>query len=99
MKIKDVERINALLKARGEVMALVARVERAEPEDFQLMIERGGDGSIKLSLEGADSTHYQGYPVSEAFLGRLKALALEELGARRAGIEGDLKAMGVETEE
>jgi hypothetical protein len=99
MKISDVERINALLKARAEVMELVARVERAEPADFQLMIERGGDGSIKLSEEGADSTHFQGYPVSEGFLARLKVLALEELGARRAGIEVDLKAMGVETEE
>ncbi len=99
MKIKDVERINALLKAREEVMALVARVDRAEAADFQLMIERGGDGSIKLSEEGADSTHYQGYAVSPAFLARLKALALEELGSRRAGIEADLAAMGVETEE
>jgi len=99
MKIRDVERINALLKARKEVMALVARVERAEAEDFELMIKRGGDGSIKLSLEGSDSTHFQGYPVSEAFLGRLKALALEELGAKRAGIGGDLAGMGVKTEE
>lgn len=99
MKIKDVERINALLKAREEVMALVARVERAEPADFQLMIERGGDGSIKLSEEGADSTHYQGYAVGGGFLARLKALALEELGAKRAGIEADLAGMGVETEE
>jgi hypothetical protein len=99
MKIKDVERINGLLKSREEVSELIARVARAEPADCQLMIERGGDGSIKLSEEGADSTHFQGYPVSVAFLGRLKALALEELGARRAGIEGDLAAMGVETEE
>jgi len=99
MKIKDVERINALLKARDEVMALIERVERAEPADFQLMIERGGDGSIKLSEEGADSTHYQGYPVSPAFLTRLKVLALEELGARRGGIERELADLGVEIEE
>ncbi len=99
MKIKDVERINALLKARGEVLALIARVERAEPADCQMMIERGGDGSIKLSEEGADSTHYQGWPVSVGFLARLKALALEELGARRGEVERDLAAMGVEIEE
>ena len=37
--------------------------------------------------------------MSEGFLARLKVLALEELGARRAGMEADLKAMGVETEE
>lgn len=99
MKIKDVERINALLKAREQVLALIARVERAEPGDFELMIERGGDGSIKLSEEGADSTHYQGYPVTVAFLTRLKALSLEELGATRAGVEAELAAMGVEMEE
>jgi hypothetical protein len=99
MKIKDVERINALLKAREEVMGLIARVERAEAGDFELMIERGGDGSIKLSEEGADSTHYQGYPVSMAFLGKLQALSLAELGARRAELERELAGMGVETEE
>jgi hypothetical protein len=99
MKIRDVERINELLKALGVVQELIARTERAEADDFELMIERGGDGSIKLSLEGADSTHYQGYAVSEGFLAKLKALALEELAARRRAIEADLKAMGVETDE
>jgi hypothetical protein len=88
-----------LLKALGVVQELIARTERAEADDFELMIERGGDGSIKLSLEGADSTHYQGYAVSDGFLAKLKALALEELAARRRAIEADLKAMGVETDE
>ena len=99
MKIKDVERINELLKALGTVQELIARTERAEPEDFELMIERGGDGSIKLSLEGSDSTHYQGYAVGAGFLAKLRALALEELAARRAGVEEELKAMGVEVDE
>jgi len=99
MKIKDVERINALLKALGVVRELIGRIEAAEPGDFDLLIERGGDGSIKLSEEGADSTHYQGYPVSSGFREKLKLLALEELGARRKSIEGDLAAMGVETDE
>lgn len=98
MKIKDVERINDLLKARGVVLELLARVAAAELVDFALMIERGGDGSIKLSQEGADSSHYQGYPVSSGFLARLKALALEELGARRAEVERQLVDMGVETD-
>jgi hypothetical protein len=99
MKIKDVERINDLLKTRAAVVELIARVERAEPGDFELMVERGGDGSIRLSEEGADSTHFQGWPVSVGFLARLKVLALEELDARRAAVERDLAAMGVEIEE
>ena len=99
MKIKDVERINELLKALGAVQDVIARTGRAETDDFELMVERGGDGSIKLSLEGADSTHYQGYAVSEGFLAKLKALALEELAARRAAIAQDLAAMGVEIDE
>ena len=99
MKIKDVERINELLRARAEVRELVARIERAGPGEFDLLIERGGDGSIKLSEEGADTTHYQGYPVSVGFRQKLKVLALEELGARRAGFEKELVALGVETDE
>jgi len=62
-------------------------IERAEPADIALMIERGGDGSIKLSEEGTDTTHYQGYPVSDRFRARLKALSLQELGARRGEVE------------
>jgi len=99
MKVEDVERINALLKARQEVSELIGRVERAEAGDVALMIERGGDGSIKLSEEGADSTHFQGYSVSLGFLARLKALSLEEMGSRRANVERDLAGMGVEIEE
>lgn len=99
MKIEDVERINELLRARAELRDLIARVGRAEPADFAVMVERGGDGSIKLSETGADTTHYQGYPVSEAFRTQLRVLTLEELGARQARFERDLAAMGVETEE
>ncbi len=99
MKVKDVERINDLLKALGVVQELIARIERAEPGDFDLLIERGGDGSIKLSEEGADSTHYQGYPVSLDFREKLKRLALEELGGRRSEIARALAAMGVEVDE
>lgn len=98
MKIKDVERINELLKAREAVLTLIRHVEAVEPANFALMIERGGDGSIKLSEEGADSAHYNGYPVSPDFLARLKALSLEELATRRAEVEGQLAAMGVETD-
>lgn len=98
MKIADVERINALLKARTMVLELIARTGAAEPADFSLLIERGGDGSIRLSEEGADSTHYQGYPVSPVFLGKLRALALAELDSRRAAVEAELGALGVEME-
>jgi hypothetical protein len=35
--------------------------------------------------------------VSDAFLERLKVLAVEELHAKRTRILGDLKALGVET--
>jgi hypothetical protein len=99
MKIKDVERINALLKAHGTVQELIGRTERADAEDFSLMVERGGDGSIRMSLEGADSTHYQGHAVSGAFLERLKMLSLEELRTRLDAIAAELVALGVEIEE
>ncbi len=98
MKIKDVERINELLKAREAVLELIGRVKAVEPSSFSLMIERGGDGSIKLSEEGADSAHYNGYPVSPGFLAQLKVLSLRELGARRTAVDEQLTALGVETE-
>lgn len=98
MKIEDAERINDLLKARGVVLELLARVAAAEPVDVALMIERGGGGSIKLSQEGANSSQYQGYPVSPGYLARLKALALEELGARRSEVDRQLVDMGVDTD-
>jgi hypothetical protein len=98
MKIADVERINALLKAREVVLELIVRTAAAQPVDFSLMVERGGDGSIRLSEGGSDSTHYQGYPVSLVFLGKLRALALAELEARRAAVESELGGLGVEIE-
>ena len=97
MKIKDFEQINGLLKALRSVQELIRRIEQAELGDFELFIER--NGSIKLSEDGGDSTHYQGYAVSRGFRESLKRLALKELTARRQEVERELVALGVDTSE
>ena len=98
MKIKDVEQINHLLAELKSAQDLISHAERAEPRDFELFVELPGDASIKMSEEGASSTHYEGFAASRALLEKLKALALEELRTRQRGIEKDLAKLGVEVD-
>lgn len=98
MKIKDVEHVNHLLAELESIKELIGHAERAEPADFELFVELPGDASIKMSAEGSSSTHYEGFSASRTLLDRLKVLALEELRARKGGIEQDLAGLGVEAE-
>jgi len=98
MKIQDIDRVNHLIGELNGMKELIAHAEKAEPSDFELFIKLPGDASIRMSSEGAASTHYQGYSVTPDFLRKLQRLAVEELDARRRGIIAELAARGVEAE-
>ena len=98
MKIQDIDRVNHLIGELNGMKELIAHAEKAEPSDFELFIKLPGDASIRMSGEGAASTHYQGYSVTPDFLRKLQRLAVEELDARRRGIIAELAALGVEAE-
>src|SRR5215469_12930842 len=98
MKIQDIGTVNHLIGELNDMKELVAHVNQADPADCELYIKLPGDSSIRISSEGAASTHYQGFSASSEFLRRLQRLAVEELDARRAGIIAELAALGVEAE-
>jgi len=99
MKIKDIAAVNALIGRLEEVQKMIGAATNADADDFELFIERPGDGSIRMSAEGASSTHFQGFESSGGFLEGLRALALKEFRAREVAIKAELAAMGVEAEE
>jgi hypothetical protein len=96
MKIGDIDKVNHLINELKSMQQLINRAETAEPGDFELFIKLPGDASVRLSNEGAASTHYQGVAVDGGFLRKLQGLALEELEARRRGIIAQLAALGVD---
>jgi hypothetical protein len=96
MKIQDIDRVNHLIGELNAMKELITHAERAEPSDCELFIKLPGDASIRMSGEGAASTHYQGYSVTPDFLRKLQRLAVEELEVRRRGIIAELVALGVE---
>ena len=96
MKIQDIDKVNHLIGELTGMKELIVHAEKANPADFELFIKLPGDASVRMSGEGAASTHYQGYAVAPEFLRKLQQLALEELDARRRGIIGELAALGVE---
>jgi len=98
MRIADIDKVNHLVGELNALQELIVHAERAEPADCELFIKLPGDASIRMSSEGAASTHYQGYSVSPDFLRKLQRLAVEELEARRRGIIAELAALGVEAE-
>lgn len=98
MKLTDIDRVNHLVSELGDIKALIAMAERAEPTAYQLFIEAPGDGGMKLSSEGASTSHSRGIDVAAGFLESLKRLALDELHAKRQRVLADLTALGVETE-
>ena len=99
MKIKDVEQVNHLIAELEEVRRMIGTATSADVGDFQLFLEGPGDMSIKMSAEGASSTHFQGFAASEGFLEGLRKLALKELRAREAAIKAELASFGVEADE
>lgn len=98
MKIQDIDKVNHLIEELKGMKQLIAHAEHADPTDCELFIKLPGDASIRMSGEGAASTHYQGYAVSPDFLAKLKCLAVEELEERRRGIIAELAALGVDAE-
>jgi hypothetical protein len=99
MKIKDIDRVNHLIAELNGMKELISHAERAEPTDYEVFIKLSGDASIRMSSEGAASTHYAGFSASADFLGRLQRLAIDELNARRRAIVDELAQLGVETNE
>jgi hypothetical protein len=98
MKIQDIDRVNHLVGELNGIKELIGHAERAEPADFEAFIKLPGDSSIRLSIEGAASTHYSGFSASPEFLGRLQRLSIDELDAKRRGIVAELAELGVEAD-
>ena len=99
MKIHDIDQVNHLVGELNSVEELIGHAERAEPADFEAFIKLPGDSSIRLSGEGAASSHYSGFSASPEFLSRLQRLAIDELDSKRRGIVAALAALGVEADE
>jgi hypothetical protein len=98
MKIQDIDKVNHLIAELNSMKELIGHADRADPADCELFIKLPGDASIRMSSEGAASTHYEGFSASPDFLGKLQRLAVDELDARRRGIIAELAALGVEAE-
>jgi hypothetical protein len=98
MKIQDIDRVNHLVGELKGIKELITHAEHCEPGDYELFIKLPGDASIRLSSEGAASTHYSGFTASAGFLVRLQQLAIEELDAKRRGIVAELATLGVEAD-
>ena len=99
MKMADLDNVNHLAGALREVEGLIRMAEAADAEAFQLFIEAPGDASLKMSSEGASTTHSNGIDVSAGFLTRLKDLAIAELRARREATMAELAKLGVDATE
>jgi hypothetical protein len=96
MKLTDIERVNHLVAELADIKALIETAELAESSAFQVFIEAPGDAGLRMSSEGASTTHARGIDVSGAFLGKVKQLAIAELQSRQKGVLADLTALGVD---
>src|SRR5215813_5083442 len=99
MKVQDIDRVNPLIAELNGMKQLIAHAERTEPTDFEVFVKLPGDASIRMSSEGAASSHYNGFAASPEFLGRLQRLSIDELDARRRAIVAELASLGVEADE
>ena len=99
MKLADLDRVNHLVTDLEDMRRLQTMAEAAEPGAFQLFIEAPGDSSLRMSLEGASTTHSRGLSATEAFLLALKNLAVAELRERRQSVLTELRGLGVDPEE
>jgi hypothetical protein len=96
MKLGDLERVNHLVSELEDIKLLIDRAERSDPAAFEVIIEAGGDGGMKLSAEGTSTAHSQGIDVTAEFLEKLKRLALEELQVKQQRVIAELTKLGVE---
>ncbi len=98
MKIQDIDRVNHLIAELSGMTELIAHAKHVDPSDCEVFIKLPGDSSIRMSNEGAASTHYKGFSVSQDFLRKLQSLAVAELDDRRRGIVAELASLGVEAD-
>ena len=98
MKLADIEKVNHLVHELEDVRRLIVTAEGADTSRFQLLIEAGGDSSLKMSEEGSSTTHYRGIDVTAGFLTKLKKLAITELHEKQQRIVKELSALGVEAD-
>ena len=98
MKLQDLERVNHLVSEPADIKSLIDMAQRAEPMAFQLFIEAPGDASLRMSMEGASTTHSRGINVSTGFLESLTRLAVEELQGHKQQVLSELIALGVDPE-
>ena len=99
MKLADIDKVNHLVVALRDMRSLIHTAEKADSSMFQLLIESGGDANLKMSQEGASTSHSGGVAVSESFLKSLRQLGLDELHAKCNAILSELSALGVDTAE
>jgi hypothetical protein len=97
MKLTDIDRVNHLVAELADIKALIETAEHAEAASYQVFIEAPGDAGLRMSAEGASTTHSRGIDASAAFLTKVKHLAVSELQSRQKGILVDLAALGVDT--
>ena len=98
MKLQDLDRVNHLVAELADIKSLIDMAERAEPMAFQLFIEAPGDASLRMSMEGASTTHSRGIDASAGFLNSVKRLAVEELLAHKDRVLVELTGLGVDPE-
>src|ERR1700733_7624653 len=98
MKLTNLDRVNHLVSELEDIKTLITMADHAEPTAYQVFIERPGNGGMKMSAEGAPTSHSRGIDVAPSFLASLKRLALEELQAKRQRLLAELAELGVETE-
>ncbi|MGE0224671.1 MAG: hypothetical protein AB7F35_04870 [Acetobacteraceae bacterium] len=98
MKLQNLERVNHLVSELTDIRSLIVMAQRAEPAAFQLFVEAPGDASLRMSQEGASTTHSRGITASPTFLADLKRLAVDELEAHRRRVLEELVALGVDPE-
>lgn len=97
MKLTDIERLNHLVAELDDIKSLIATAGRAESSAYQVYIDAPGDTGLRMSEEGASTSHSRGIGVSSAFLAKVKDLAVAELQSRQQAILAELTALGVDT--
>lgn len=97
MKLADIDRVNHLVAELADIKALIETAEHADTAAYQVFIEAPGDAGLRMSAEGASTTHARGIDVADAFLTKVKHLAVSELQSRQKTVLAALSALGVDT--
>jgi len=97
MKLENLDSVNHLVAELADIRSLIETAEHAEASAFQVYIEAQGDTGLRMSEEGASTSHSRGLGVSRSFLSNVKQLAVAELNSRQQDILKALADLGVET--